>query len=301
MKLLMISNDKKILDPQSAVAQRQVEYAKNFEEVHILLRGKKQEKHIGENVWVYSRYWRYSLARFLIEKRKITYVTCQDPFENGLIGVLLKKRHPIHLELQIHTDIGSLAFQNENIKNKIRTYLAKYTLSYADHVRVVSDRIKNYVEKYIDASKIEIRPIPVNVDKIKNSPITIDLKKEFPNKKIILCVSRLEKEKRVDMAIEAVKQLKDVHLAIVGDGSQRKVLEKKAVGLPVSFFGWRKDTASFYKTADIFINTSLYEGYGMTLVEARAAGLKILSTDVGVAKDVGSTIIQNIDDIIQNI
>lgn len=301
MKLLMISNDKKILDPQSAVAQRQIEYAKNFEEVHILLRGSTREMCLAQNVWVYCSWWRYGLARFLIDKRNITHITCQDPFENGLIGVLLKKRYPVHLELQIHTDIGSPAFQTENIKNRIRTYLAKYTLSYADHVRVVSHKIKNYVKKYIDSSKIEIRPIPVDIEKIKNAPITIDLKKEFPGKKIILCVSRLEKEKRVDMAIQAIKKINNVHLVIVGDGSQRAGLEKIAKGLPVSFFGWRQDTASFYKTADIFINTSLYEGYGMTLVEAAAVGLKILSTDVGVAKDVGSTIIQNIDDIIQNI
>lgn len=297
----MISNDKKILDPQSAVAQRQIEYAKKFEEVHILLRGKKQEKHLSANVWVYSRPWRYNLARFLIEKRNISHITCQDPFENGLIGVLLKKRHPIHLELQIHTDIGSLAFQTENIKNRIRAYLAKYTLGYADHVRVVSARIKEYIKRYIDESKIEIRPIPVDVEKIKNAPITIDLKKEFPDKKIVLCVSRLEKEKRVDMVIQAIKEIKNAHLVIVGDGSQRNNLEKMAHGLSVSFFGWRQDTASFYKTADVFVNTSLYEGYGMTLVEAAAVGLKTLSTDVGVAQEVGAIIITSKDDIVKNI
>ena len=296
MKLLMISNDKKILDPTSAVAQRQIEYAKKFEEIHILLRGKKQEKHLGSNVWVYCRLWRYNLARFLIEKKEITHITCQDPFENGLIGVLLKRRSHVHLELQIHTDIGSPYFQNENFKNKIRTYLAKYTLSYADHVRVVSPRIKEYVKRYVDESKIEVRPIFVDIEKIKNTPRT-----ETNDKKIILSISRLEKEKRVDMIIEAMKSIKNAELRIIGDGSQRKHLEKLAEGLPIKFYGWRHDTAQFYKNADVFVNASLYEGYGMTLVEAHAAGLKILSTDVGVAKDVGSTIIQDTQDIIKNI
>ncbi len=296
MKLLMISNDKKILDPASAVAQRQIEYAKKFEEIHILLRGKKQEKHLGSNVWVYCRLWRYNLARFLIEKKGITHITCQDPFENGLIGVLLKRRSHVNLELQIHTDIGSPYFQNENFKNKIRTYLAKYTLSYADHVRVVSPRIKEYVKRYVDESKIEVRPIFVDTEKIKNTPRT-----ETNDKKIILSISRLEKEKRVDMIIEAMKSIKNAELRIIGDGSQRKYLEKLAEGLPVKFYGWRHDTAQFYKNADVFVNASLYEGYGMTLVEAHAAGLKILSTDVGVAKDLGSTIIQDTQDIIQNI
>ena len=48
---------------------------------------------------------------------------------------------------------------------------------------------------------------------------------------------------------------------------------------------------SYYKTADLFLNTSLFEGYGMTLVEARAAGCKVVSTDVGVAREVGAKII----------
>lgn len=293
MKLLMISNDKKILDPQSAVAQRQIEYAKKYEEVHILLRGAKKEIHLGANVWVYSRRWRYNLARFLIEKRGITHVTCQDPFENGLIGVLLKKRHPVHLELQIHTDIGSTYFQTENIKNRIRTYLAKYTLPFADSVRVVSNRIKDYVSKYTD--KIEVRPIAVDVEKIKNAPA-------IPHeKKTILVVSRLEPEKRVDWVVKAMKHIKDAELKIVGDGSQRKYLEELAKGLPVTFYGWTNDTIPFYKSADIFVNTSLYEGYGMTLVEAQAAGLKILSTDVGIAKEIGATIIASPDDIVKNI
>jgi len=293
MKLLMISNDKKILDPYSAVAQRQIEYAKKYEEVHIILRGSKKEMHLGSNVWVYSRPWRYNLARFLIEKRGITHVTCQDPFENGLIGVMLKKRTNIHLELQIHTDISSPYFQNENIKNKLRTYLAKYTLPFADNVSVVSNRIKDYVLKYTDT--IEVRPIAVDVEKIKNAPV-------IPHeKKTILVVSRLEPEKRVNWVINAMKHIKDAELKIVGDGSQRKALEALAKGLPVTFHGWTNDTIPFYKSADVFVNTSLYEGYGMTLVEAQAAGLKILSTDVGIANEVGAIIINSSDDIVKNI
>lgn len=289
----MISNDKKILDSQSVVARRQIEYAKKYEEVHILLRGSKKELHLGSNVWVYSRLWRYNLARFLIEKKGITHITCQDPFENGLIGVMLKKRTNIHLELQVHTDIGSPYFQNENLKNKLRTYLAKYTLPFADNVRVVSGRIKDYVSKYTD--KIEIRPIVVDVENIKKAS-------SIPHeKKTILCVSRLEPEKRVDWVIRAMKDIKDAELKIVGDGSQRGALEALAKGLPVTFYGWTNNTIPFYKSSDIFVNTSLYEGYGMTLVEAHTAGLKILSTDVGIAKEMGAIIINSVEDIVKNI
>ena len=47
---------------------------------------------------------------------------------------------------------------------------------------------------------------------------------------------------------------------------------------------------SYYKTADLFLLTSLYEGYGLTLAEANAAGSKIISTDVGISREVGAKI-----------
>lgn len=287
MKLLMISNDKKILNPQSNVAKRQVEYAKKYEEVHILLRGPKKEISLSQNLWVYSRLWRYNLGRFLIEKRGLTHITCQDPFENGLIGVLLKKRTNVFLELQLHTDLDA--------QNWFRRFLAKYNLAFADHVRVVSNRLKEQVSRYVDKTKIEVRPIFVDIEKIKNAP-------KIPHeKKTLLCISRLEPEKQVHMAIKAMRSIKDAELKIVGDGSQRKKLEKLAEGLPVTFYGWTEETIPFYKSADIFINTSKYEGYGMTLVEAQAAGLKILSTDVGVAREVGAIIIKSVEDIVKNV
>jgi putative flippase GtrA len=53
---------------------------------------------------------------------------------------------------------------------------------------------------------------------------------------------------------------------------------------------WCDDPASYYKTADCFLITSDYEGYGMTIVEALAAGCPVVSTDVGIAKEAGASI-----------
>ena len=52
--------------------------------------------------------------------------------------------------------------------------------------------------------------------------------------------------------------------------------------------GWRSDVVSYYKTADVFFQTSLYEGYGLSAVEANVAGCPVVSTDVGVASELGA-------------
>ncbi len=311
MKLLMISTDRRIFDKGSAVAQRQIEYAKRYEEVHIIVFSNKDymETTIGQNIWVYPtrswNRWMYifdalSLARFITEKRGITHVTCQDPFETGLVGSLVKNRHDVKLELQVHTDIGSIYFQKFTILNRIRTRISKYTLARADHVRVVSERIKNYVARSVDVSKIEVRPIAIDTSIFQSSATPIDLHKKYPQfSKIILMVSRLEREKNISLALESFKIVLDkiptVGLVIVGTGNELEYLKQLAVQLRIDksviFEGWQDNTTSYYKTADCFLNTSWYEGYGMTLVEAQSARLPIVSTDVGVAREVGAIIV----------
>jgi glycosyltransferase involved in cell wall biosynthesis len=316
MKLLMISTDRKIFEKDSAVAQRQIEYAKKYEEVHIIIftlrsTHKYAETVVGTNVWAYPTNSRsrwlcpfdaLSLGRFIVKKRKITDVTCQDPFETGLVGALIKNREPVSLELQIHTDIGSPYFQNFNFLNKIRTLISKYTLPRADHIRAVSYRIQEYVRMYVDPSRITVKPIAVDVERIKNAPITINLHSKYPQfSKICLMASRLEPEKNTMLALEAwskvLQSAPDAGLVIVGSGSEEQKLKRyvieKGMEKSVVFEGWQDDMASYYKSCDVFLVTSLYEGYGMTLIEAQAAGCKIVSTDVGVAKEIGAEIVKN--------
>ncbi len=66
--------------------------------------------------------------------------------------------------------------------------------------------------------------------------------------------------------------LPDWKLTIVGDGSERQKLERQAAKLPrVSFEGFQKPD-EYYRRASIFLMTSKFEGWGMTLVEAMQAG-----------------------------
>ena len=318
MKLLIISTDRKIFEEGSAVRVRVFEYAKDWGEVHIIVFTKKNMRFteicIAPNCWVYPTnsfsQWFYvfgamKLGRFILERRNITNITCQDPFLTAMSGISLKRQYDIPLEINLHTDIGSPNYA-KTIGNKIRKSLALSYLPKADSIRVVSSRIRDYLVKTvgIDQSKISIRPITVDVEWIKNAPVieSADLHEKYPQfEKIILMASRLEKEKNIELAIrafaEVLKKLPKTGLVIVGEGREETKLKKLSARLGIEnsviFGSWaNKETiASYYKTADIFLNTSLYEGYGMTLVEAQATGCKIISTDVGIAKEVGVMIV----------
>lgn len=329
-RLLMIGTDRKIFEEGSAVRARQVEYAKQWDEVHIIVFKKansklqysnksqisnaKLETVIAPNCWAYSTDSRakfmypfdaISLGSFLIEKRGITEITCQDSSLTAMAGISLKKKFTIPLEIQVHEDIGS-AYYVTSLMRKIRKTLALSYLPRADHIRVVSNKIKDYLVNtvQIDAEKIEVRPVAVDTTHIKNAPIIegADLHKKYPQfEKIVLVAARLEKEKNVGLAIDAWKQVMNgmpkAGLIIVGSGGQESSLKNQVgafgVTTNVIFEQWANQTTlfSYYKTCDAFLVTSLFEGYGMTLVEARAAGCKIVSTDVGVAREVGAQIV----------
>jgi glycosyltransferase involved in cell wall biosynthesis len=80
-----------------------------------------------------------------------------------------------------------------------------------------------------------------------------------------------------------------VHLTIVGDGGERARLEALAsslgLGLRIHFLGWRVDLETILKELDVVICASRNEGTPVALIEAMAAGIPVLSTDVGGVAD----------------
>lgn len=316
-RLLMISTDRKIFEEGSDVRARQIQYAKDWDEVHIVVFAGKEfnEAVLSNNCWAYSTRSRSKftypfdamrLGRFIIEKRGITDITCQDASLTAMVGVSLKKQFHIPLEIQIHEDIGSPNY-GYSWTNKIRKFLALNYIPRADSIRAVSNRIKEYLVGRLNVSdsKITVRPIFVDVEAIKRAPVIkgADLHKKYPQfEKIILMASRLTKEKNIRLGLDAFEIVSQrspkVGLIIVGEGSQGSNLKSRISKLnldrSVIFEPWtdKNTLISYYKTADLYLNTSLFEGYGMALVEAKAAGCKIVSTDVGVAKEIGVTIVE---------
>jgi glycosyltransferase involved in cell wall biosynthesis len=77
---------------------------------------------------------------------------------------------------------------------------------------------------------------------------------------------------------------------IVGDGERRTELEAltRELGLEerVRFLGWRQDLETIYGATDVCVLTSRNEGTPVAVIEALAAGVPVVSTDVGGVRDV---------------
>lgn len=107
--------------------------------------------------------------------------------------------------------------------------------------------------------------------------------------KVIGTVGRLNWAKDQVNLIRAFRQVHavrpDAVLLLIGDGELRQVLQECAIAEGVFdhvyFLGDRNDVHALLQGLDMFVLSSLSEGYSMALLEACAAGLPIVATDVG--------------------
>jgi len=76
------------------------------------------------------------------------------------------------------------------------------------------------------------------------------------------------------------KKMPDVELLVIGDGPEREKLEKIA-GKGVAFLGNRRDVPELMKSMDIFVLPSLNEGISNTILEAMAAAVPVIASNVG--------------------
>lgn len=302
MFLISIGTDRQIFEEGSSVRDRIVSYAAFFEEFKMVVFAKKSGDYhrvfLNDVVEIIptqsvSR-WMYIRDALRIVKQEIRtrgthdhmVISCQDPFETGLVGYMVSKRSGIPLHIQIHTDIGSPFFKKSSVLNRARLLIARFVLKQAGSVRVVSPTIKSYLIKTygIPGDKITILPVVTNFH---------PMDRREQNEQYVLMVSRLEKEKQVDRAIDIFRRVlvSKPHfiLKIAGSGREETRLKQitKSLGIErnVHFLGNVKNVAPLYAHASCLLHTSCYEGFGLVLFEAMQAGCPIVSTDVGIAKD----------------
>ena len=305
MKVLMISSDRNIVVSGSTVAERMKEYGNLVEELHIVIlsdsaHGLKTAQ-LSQNVWVYPTNSLFSLIRpidaarlgkrIVLEKkfaRGQSLITAQDPFESGWAALKVKRKWRLPLEIQVHTDPFSPYFGG--FQNIVRKSFAGEVLANAESIRVVSQELKNKITPLTKAT-INILPIYIDKERIEAEHLSFDVHTRYPWHFIILTVGRLTPEKNLPLTLKILSMVRekfpDTGLIIVGSGPEegrlRELVKKMKLESAVAFVGWQNELASFYRTSNVFVQTSFFEGYGLALVEAGLSGIPVITSPVGIA------------------
>jgi len=105
---------------------------------------------------------------------------------------------------------------------------------------------------------------------------------------VIGAMGRLHEIKGFDVLLRAAARLLDqgvdFRLKLAGDGPQMGALRQLSDSLGlcdrVEFVGWVADPGAFLKTIDLFVVPSRYESFGLAVIEAMAAGVPVVTSDI---------------------
>ncbi len=160
-------------------------------------------------------------------------------------------------------------------------------------VIALSNGVKeNIVTRYkVKPEKIRVIYNPVDVDSITAHMETGEIARENKyifqdNAKVIITAGRLVKDKDHETLISAfakVNQKMNARLVILGEGELEGKLKQQAAKLHlqdnIHFLGFQQNPYVYFKHADLFVLSSLREGFGHVLTEALATGTPIVSTN----------------------
>ena len=203
-----------------------------------------------------------------------------------------KKRVPY--VLQAHGSVPRI-MRMEKLKSLYDTIRGYDIINDASKIFALTNtEAKSYVEMGANINKIEIVQNGLKLSDYINLPTRGKFRKKYSiglDDKVILSLSRLHKIKGIELLVDAFaglsKELGKIKLVIVGpDEGLLPLLKAKARKLNVEqdiiFTGpiyEQDDKLSAYVDADVYVLASIYETFPMTILEACACGIPIITTD----------------------
>ena len=165
-------------------------------------------------------------------------------------------------------------------KRAVMRRLERFACRAADRLIVATDADRDQL----------IRAHALDADRITVVPNAVDTQMFQPMRHIVpepgrlIFVGRLEPQKRPDLLLDAMAELPGARLTIVGDGSLRAALERRAVAqrLPIEFLGAvpHDRLPELLNRSQLFVLPSRIEGHPKALLEAMACGLTAIGCDV---------------------
>lgn len=230
-------------------------------------------------------------------KKEKPHIVHLNSSKAGVLGSFAAKLAGIkHI---IYTAHGFVFLEPQPYWKKIFYILAEKISSYCkDIIICVSDYDKNQAIKYFIAPSYKLVTIHngINMDEMRIlkkdeaiEEISKKLKIEVNNKKIIGTIANLYSTKGLEYFIQSAKKIRekfpDSIFLVIGEGEKRSFLKKEIEknNLEKHFFllGLMPQAHRYLLAFDVYVCSSLKEGLPYSIIEVMAAGIPIVSTNVG--------------------
>jgi glycosyltransferase involved in cell wall biosynthesis len=207
----------------------------------------------------------------------------------NIVNILSKNKGcKVAISIRNYTDIG----KKPSRILKLANFFMKRLYKKADLVIPVSKEIsKMLFEKYfISKSKLKVIYNPydiIDIERLANEDIEDKYENFMRSEKIFISVGRQVYQKGYWHLVKAFKLVlekePDAKLIIIGSGNNdvklMKLINDLGIENRVLLTGFQKNPFKFIKKSQVYIMTSLFEGFPNALVEAMACGCPVISTD----------------------
>lgn len=193
------------------------------------------------------------------------------------IGVLSKIfKNPAYIIIN-ERSFPSKMYEN-GLNGYMNRFLMKTLFPKADKITANSKEAKDDLEKNYHCKDVFVFYNPIDLEFIQSvKPV----KREF-SRPVFITIGRLHEVKNQSLLIDAMGEI-DAILYIIGDGELKEELSKQIKNLnlqdKVFLLGSKTNPYTYLKSADVFVLTSLFEGFPTVLLEALACELPVVSSD----------------------
>ncbi|MGC8651774.1 MAG: glycosyltransferase [Candidatus Micrarchaeia archaeon] len=250
----------------------------------------------------FNRYPQYNIAffpftaYFKFRNLDIDVIHVHTPFTMGFYGLLTSKLNRLPIVGSFHTMFTDKEVIDEYMpaSNLMKRYALRYSWKYAHYfyrrcdytiapTRTVSNILK---KKHINNSVII--PNGVDMSKFNKNVDGSKLREKLArgNKKVVLYVGRLSREKHLEVLIRAIKRLDDDYVLVVGGTgpmahAYMNLSARLGLSGKVKFVGFIKDSIlpDYYAAADVVCLPSTFETQGIVLLEAMATGTPVVGAN----------------------
>lgn len=233
-------------------------------------------KQAGVSLWLHFNAYRI-ISEYRLDKLNI---------HSGPGGVLLIRKLPIPVLVTCHhTYWQQFTFIKSQFWKRIFLPFEKMTYRLADKIICDCEDTKWVLVNHYDISEEKITVIHCAVDTIKFHFINLPKKPDCA-----LYVGRIEKRKGIEFLIRSMpfvrQQIPDALLLVGGKGSclekMKALVSRLNLERNVTFLGFVPEDQlnELYNQAQCVVVPSIFEGFGITVIEALAAGTRVVGTDV---------------------
>lgn len=201
-----------------------------------------------------------------------------------------KKYYPVLHDLWAYKSPETVTFV-QSLYTRIVIASIKNTY---EKIITVSETIKQEIVDFFNCSEEDVNVVynyfsfgekPV-LDYSKEEQLKILSKYNIESKKYILSVATLNKRKNIPMLIDAYSQLdSDIKLVLVGKASSESF---NCNNQNIIFTGYLSDDELkvLYKHAFLYVFPSVYEGFGIPIIDAQAFGIPVICSNIPVFKEI---------------